>query len=231
MFVAEARAAALVDHPNVCTIVETGESEDGQLFIAMPLYEGETLQARLERERLAFVEALPIVFQIARGLDTVHHAGIVHRDVKPSNIFILTNGTVKILDFGIAQFGASPARDDREMLAGTVSYMSPEQASARRVDRRADIWSLAIVIHEMLTGIRPFHGPNERAVRQAILEREPRLTTAFYADVPAGVDSVLQRALAKPPQVRHASMSHLARGLSALVRPDARLCGRQAAFA
>jgi serine/threonine-protein kinase len=103
---------------------------------------------------------------------------------------------VKILDFGIAQFGGSPARDDREMLAGTVSYMSPEQASAQLVDRRSDIWSLAIVIHEMLTGIRPFEGPNERAVRQAILEREPRLTTAFYADVPAGVDGVLRRALA-----------------------------------
>ena len=231
MFVAEARAAALVDHPNVCTIVETGESEDGQLFIAMPLYEGETLQARLERERLAFGEALPIVFQIARGLDAVHHAGIVHRDVKPSNIFILASGGVKILDFGIAQFGGSPARDDREMLAGTVSYMSPEQASARRVDRRSDIWSLAIVVHEMLTGIRPFEGPNERAVRLAILEREPRLTTAFYADVPAGVDGVLLGALAKPPHTRPASMSHLARALSALVRPDARLSGRQAAFA
>ena len=109
-FVAEARAAAALDHPNVCTIYEIGETPTGQLFIAMPLYDGETLQARLGRGRLSFGEALPVALQVARGLGHAHDAGIVHRDVKPSNIVILPDGTAKILDFGIAQIHDASAR-------------------------------------------------------------------------------------------------------------------------
>ena len=156
-FIAEARAAAALDHPNVCTIYEIGETGDGQLFIAMPLYEGETLQERLARGRLTFDEALPIALQVARGLEHAHDAGIVHRDVKPSNIVVLPDGTAKMLDFGIAQIHHAPLVDPRTMM-GTVPYMSPEQAAGRAVDRRSDIWSLAVVIHEMLAGGRPFDG-------------------------------------------------------------------------
>ena len=115
-FLAEARAAAALDHPNVCTIYEIGETEDGQLFIAMPLYDGETLQARLDRGRLTFDEALPIALQVARGLGHAHDAGIVHRDVKPSNIVVLPDGTAKILDFGIAQI----RRPDRSPIRTTL---------------------------------------------------------------------------------------------------------------
>ena len=214
-FVAEARAAAVLDHSNVCTIYEIGESEDGQLFIAMPLYEGVTLQARLDRGRLTFREALPIVLQVARGLGHAHDAGIVHRDVKPSNIMILADGTAKILDFGIAQSGAVP-RPDSQTLTGTVCYMSPEQARTLPVDCRSDIWSLAIVIHEMLTGLRPFQCDDRHAVLQAILEQEPRLTSGSHSGVPAGIDRVLRKALAKAPEQRHVSMSLLAAELSAL---------------
>ena len=218
--VEEARAAAALDHPNVCTIYEIGETDDGQLFIAMPLYDGETLQTRLERGRLAFDEALPIALQVARGLAHAHDSGVVHRDVKPSNIVVLPDGTAKVLDFGIAQIHAA-AVNDPQRLIGTTAYMSPEQAGARQVDARSDIWSLAIVIHEMLAGARPFCGDDGRAVLQAILTEEPRLTATSYPDVPDGVDRILRRALAKAADRRHASMSLLAAELSALTTAPA----------
>jgi len=220
-FVAEARAAAALDHPSVCTIYEIGETEDGQLFIAMPLYDGETLKARLDRGRLTFDEALPIAQQVARGLGHAHESGIVHRDVKPSNIVLLPDGTAKILDFGIAQIH-SASHGDLHQPIGTIAYMSPEQASAGPVDRRSDIWSLAIVIHEMLAGARPFHGDDQNAVLQAILTSDPRLTATSYPDVPAGIERLLRRALAKAPEQRHASMSLLAADLSALAIEPAR---------
>jgi serine/threonine protein kinase/tetratricopeptide (TPR) repeat protein len=214
-FVAEARAAAALDHPNVCTIYEIGETGDGQLFIAMPLYEGDTLQARLDRGRLTFEDAMPIALQIARGLAHAHDAGIVHRDVKPSNIVVLPDGTAKVLDFGIAQI-ADRTLADPHTVVGTVFYMSPEQASARPVDARSDVWSLAVVLHEMLTGARPFGGDDRRSVLQAILSGEPELTATSYPDVPAGIDRVLRRALSKAPEQRYASMSLFAADLSTM---------------
>ena len=129
-FVAEARAAAALDHPSVCTIYEIGETEDGQLFIAMPLYDGETLQARLDRGRLTFDEALPIALQVARGLGHAHECGIVHRDVKPSNIVVLPDGTAKILDFGIAQIH-DPSLADPQTLIGTIALHEPGAGERR----------------------------------------------------------------------------------------------------
>ena len=214
-FIAEARAAAALDHPNVCTVYEIDQTDDGQLFIAMPLYDGETLQARLARGRLTFDEAQPIALQIARGLEHAHRAGIVHRDIKPSNIVLVRDGTAKIVDFGIAQMHDA-SRDVSATLAGTVSYMSPEQARALPVDHRSDIWSLAVVLHEMLTGSRPFDGVDRRAVRDAILESTPRLIAATHPDVPARMDAFLQRALAKAPEARYPSMSAFSAELSAL---------------
>ena len=213
-FIAEARAAAALDHPNVCTIYGIGETGDGQLFIAMPLYEGETLGERIARGRLTFDEALPIALQVAGGLEHAHDAGIVHLDVKPSNIVVLPDGTAKILDFGIAQIHHAPLVDPQAMI-GTVPYMSPEQAAGRAVDRRSDIWSLAVVVHEMLVGRRPFDGVDGKAVVQAILHADPVLAATSHPDVPASLDRVLSIALAKPPGDRHASMSAFASELSA----------------
>jgi class 3 adenylate cyclase/tetratricopeptide (TPR) repeat protein len=213
--ISEARAAAALDHPGLCTIYEIDETEDGQLFIAMALYEGETLQARLERGRLTFDEALPIALQVARALGYAHDAGVVHRDIKPSNIMLLPDGAAKVLDFGIAQIVGQTLVDPAALI-GTVPYMSPEQASGGSVGRRSDIWSLGIVVHEMLTGARPFQRQQTRAVVEAILAEPPRLTASSYPDVPGGLDRVLERALAKAPEDRYPSMALFATDLSAL---------------
>jgi tetratricopeptide (TPR) repeat protein/class 3 adenylate cyclase len=214
-FLVEARAAAALDHPNVCTIHEIGETGDGQLFIAMPLYDGETLQSRLNRGRLAFDEAVPIALQVARGLARAHARGIVHRDVKPSNVMRLADGTVKILDFGIAKF-EDLALTGSGAHFGTVAYMSPEHVRGGTIDQRADIWALGILLHEMLTGARPFNGNDRQEVTNAILTSEPRLVTTSHPDVPAGIDAILRRALAKLPEHRYPSMSPFAADLAAL---------------
>jgi tetratricopeptide (TPR) repeat protein/class 3 adenylate cyclase/tRNA A-37 threonylcarbamoyl transferase component Bud32 len=214
-FLNEARAAAALDHPNICTIHEIGETDDGQLFIAMPLYDGETLQARLVRGRLPFANAVPIVVQIARGLARAHERGIVHRDIKPSNIMLLDDGGVKILDFGIAKM------DDVSLTGhgapiGTIAYMSPEHVRGGTVDHRGDIWSLGILIHEMLTGARPFAGDSREQIANAVLTHEPNLSTTAHPDVPAAVEQIVGRALAKLPAQRHSSVSMLAAELTAL---------------
>jgi serine/threonine protein kinase len=215
-FLVEARAAAALDHPNVCTIHEIGETEEGHLFLAMPLYEGETLDARLKRGRLMFEQAAPIAAQIMRGLARAHEGGIVHRDVKPSNVMLLADGTAKILDFGIATRGdLSPTGHGVPM--GTIAYMSPEHVRGSAVDQRTDIWSLGVLLHEMLTGVRPFGGDNRQMVAAAILLREPSLIATSHPDVPAGIDDVLRRALAKQPEDRYPSMAAFAADFAALV--------------
>ncbi len=220
----EARAAAALDHPNICTILEIGETDDGQLFLAMPLYSGETVAAHLKRGRLPFEDALPIALQIARGLAAAHARGIVHRDVKPSNVMLLNDGTVKVVDFGIAtiedgleghegrvgQVGQVGAR------FGTVAYMSPEHVRGGVIDQRSDIWSLGVLLHEMLTGARPFDGDDSAAVADAILNREPELIATSHPDVPIGIEHALRRALAKLPENRYPSMTAFAADLIAL---------------
>jgi tetratricopeptide (TPR) repeat protein/class 3 adenylate cyclase len=210
-FLVEARAAAALDHPNICTILEVGETEDGQLFLAMPLYDGETVAARLKRGRLAFEDAAPVALQIARGVGCAHARGVVHRDIKPSNVMLLGDGTVKILDFGIATMEApSPAR------FGTIAYMSPEHVRGDAIDLRSDIWSLGVLLHEMLSGLRPFDGGDAAATADAILNREPDLIATSHPDVPAGIDRVLRRALAKLPEDRYPSMTAFAADLMML---------------
>ncbi len=215
-FLTEARAAAALDHPNLCTIHEIGETEDGQLFIAMPLYDGETLHARLARGRLSFAEAVGVATQIARGLGRAHECGIVHRDVKPSNVMVLTDGTVKILDFGIAQTG-DLSLTAHGMPVGTIAYMSPEHVRGHTVDHRSDIWSLGVVLHEMLTAARPFGGNDRETVASAILNRDPDLIATSHPDVPTEVDGLLRRALAKLPEHRYPSMASFVTHLAALV--------------
>ncbi|MDB6008404.1 MAG: hypothetical protein JWL65_654 [Gammaproteobacteria bacterium] len=214
-FLLEARAAAVLDHPNICTIHEIGSTTDGQPFIAMALYDAETLQVRLARGALSIDEALAIAQQIANGLAKAHEHGVIHRDVKPSNIMLLCDGTVKILDFGVARVVDSDSALDEGAAVGTVAYMSPEQARGDPVDFRTDVWSLAVVLYEMIAGARPFSGDNTLALRHAVLEVEPFPARDLRTSLPDALDAVLRKALAKAPGQRYASMAEMAAELAA----------------
>ena len=172
-FIREAKAASSLEHSNICTIHEVNETEEGQLFIVMSCYEGETLKEKMSQGPLRVEDAINIVSQIAQGLSRAHEEGIIHRDIKPANVIVTNRGEVKILDFGLAKLvGKAQLTKDKSTL-GTVSYMSPEQASGKDVDHRTDIWSLGVVLYEMLTGKLPFKGDYEQAVIYSILNDEP----------------------------------------------------------
>lgn len=207
-FVIEAQAAAALDHPNVCTIHEIGETDDGRLFIAMPCYEGETLKARRASGPLSVDDALGLTIQVAHGLAEAHEHGIVHRDIKPANLMITSAGVVKILDFGVAKL-AGVTVTGAGLTPGTIAYMSPEQLAAETVDGRSDIWSLGVVLYELLAGVRPFRGEDQRAVRRAILDSDPEPLGRRRPDLPAGVDRVIRTMLARSPAQRFASAREL----------------------
>ena len=215
-FLREARAAAALDHPNICSIYETGETEDGQLFLAMPLYEGETLKARIARDGpLPIAEALAIAVQIARGLHAAHRAGIVHRDLKPANVIILPDGGLKILDFGVARVGDVTLTKSHDTL-GTVSYMAPEQIRGEQLDGRADLWALGVLLYEMLTGRRPFEGEHEIAIAHAIVHSNPVRPSALRPEIGPELDALVLGLLARQPAGRRASAEAVAAELTAL---------------
>ncbi|HEX5435812.1 MAG TPA: tetratricopeptide repeat protein [Gemmatimonadaceae bacterium] len=214
-FLAEAQAAAALEHPNICTIYEVGETQDGQLYIAMPYYDGETLAGRIARGPLPLAEALAIALDVAHGLGRAHERGIVHRDIKPANIMITADGLVKILDFGIAKLSGANVTQPGARL-GTVAYMSPEQARGASVDHRTDIWSLGVVLYEMLAASRPFSGDDERAILYAIQSGDAAPLSMHRDDVPAALDGVAARALAKRPEDRFPSMRAFSDELASL---------------
>ncbi|MEA3179394.1 MAG: hypothetical protein QOI59_2917 [Gammaproteobacteria bacterium] len=214
-FLLEARAAAALDHPNICTVHEIGLTTDGQPFIAMALYDAETLQARLARGALSIDDALAIAQQVASGLAKAHEHGVIHRDVKPSNIMLLCDGTVKILDFGVARIVDADVALDEGTAVGTAAYMSPEQARGEPVDSRTDVWSLAVVLYEMLVGARPFAGDDTLALRHAVLKVEPLPARDLRANLPDALDALLHKALAKAPEQRYTSMAQMATELAA----------------
>ena len=219
-FLQEARAASALDHANICTIYETGETDQGQLYLVMAYYEGETLAARIARGRLPIEQATSIACHIASGLDRAHQYGIVHRDITPPNLFITRFGEVKILDFGLAKLRGEAAVTEQGMLLGTVPYMSPEQASGAPVNYRTDIWSLGVVWFEMLTGRRPFAGDTTASTIAAILYEEPPWTS-LAPDVPPAVTELLEHALQKAPESRIQSCGHIVRVLSGYTGPEA----------
>ena len=157
-FIHEAKAASALDHPNICNIHEIDEADDGQTFIVMAYYAGETLRDKIDRGPLAIDAAIDIVIQISQGLAKAHSKEIVHRDIKPANILITEDNQVKIVDFGLAKLQGRTQLTKEGSTIGTVSYMSPEQTQGTEVDHRSDIWALGVVLYEMLTGEQPFKG-------------------------------------------------------------------------
>ena len=208
-FVLEAKAASALDHPNICTIYDIDETPDGQLFIAMGYYEGETLKQRISKGPLPIDEALDITIQIAQGLSEAHAADIIHRDIKPANVMLTKNGLVKIVDFGIAKLLGVTGPTKTGSTVGTVSYMSPEQLAGKETDQRTDVWSLGAVLYEMLTGRPPFTGDNEWAVIGAISGQELPRPRSHRSEIPVAVEELVLKALEKKRAARYQSAQEL----------------------
>ncbi len=196
-FITEARAAAALNHPNIATIHAIEEIDD-TMFIVMECLDGEELKTTIDAGPMKLKDALDIAAQIARGLQAAHEKGIVHRDIKSSNIMVTKKGHVKIMDFGIAKLtGVSPLTTNRGTTLGTISYMSPEQIQSAEVDHRTDLWSFGVLLYEMLTGELPFEGEYEAAVIYEILNSEPKAVQTFRSDVPDHIIELISRLLQK----------------------------------
>ena len=213
---AEARAASVLDHANVCTIYDIEELLDGRVFLAMAFCDGETLKARLERGPLPASEAGRIALQVARGLARAHQAGIVHRDVKPGNIMVSGDGEAKLLDFGIAKLSGGDMTQSATTV-GTIAYLSPEQVQSRDVDERSDLWALGVVLDEMLAGHRPFTGASDYDLLQAIVERA---AAPLPAGAPPELARIVARALEKDVSRRYASAGQMVQALEAWIQPS-----------
>src|SRR5436190_17589757 len=213
-FQQEERALVGLNHPNILTVYEIGEDHSTH-YIASELIEGETLRQRLMRGRMELSKAVDIAIQVASALAAAHQAGIVHRDIKPENIMLRPDGYVKVLDFGIAKLAEQEVpvtipTDEALLLVetnlgsilGTVRYMSPEQARGAPVDKRTDIWSLGVVLYEMITGHAPFTGNAPREVMTSILGTEPPPLTSYVAHTPAELHQIISKALRKDRRER-----------------------------
>ena len=222
-FVHEAQAASALDHNNICNIHEIGETDDGQMFIVMASYEGETLKSRIANGKLRIEEATDLAIQIAQGLAEAHQHGIVHRDVKPANILITKSGVAKIVDFGLAKLSGATKVTKTGSTLGTVAYMAPEQLQASDVDARADIFSLGVVLYEMLTGKTPFRGDHEAALMYSIISEEPEPLQNYIAEVPSELIHIVSRALEKSPADRYKTMDDLSIDLRRLRRETSRV--------
>ncbi|MFH1866430.1 MAG: protein kinase, partial [Candidatus Eisenbacteria bacterium] len=214
-FVQEAKAAAALNHPNICTVHEIDEAE-GQIFIAMECVEGQSLKARIESGLPTIEEALAIATQIAEGLTEAHAKGIVHRDIKPANVVVTPQGRAKIMDFGLARSSAAAQLTVTGTTVGTIAYLSPEQARGETVDHRTDIWSLGVVLYEMITGLRPFRGNRDQAVIYSILNDEPNPLSVARPEVPIELENVMSRMLAKNPASRYPSAEEVLADLNRL---------------
>ena len=214
-FVAEARALSVLDHPNIATLYEADETGDGQLYMVFAYYEGETLESRIAQGPLPVDKAVGIATRIADGLAAAHERGIIHRDVKPSNVFLTDNGGVKLLDFGVAKL-AGEELTGAGVQPGTVAYMSPEQASGESIDRRSDLWSVGVVLYEMLTGQRPFPGGDRASVKDSILHDPPVPVASLRPDLPKELERVIEKLLCRSPEGRYPTADALLEDLRAL---------------
>jgi len=222
-FVHEAQAASALDHPNICVIHEIDETEDGQIFICMAYYEGETLKKKVAGGQLPVDSAIDLAIQIAQGLARAHEAGITHRDIKPANLMITNRGEVKVVDFGLAKLVGQSRLTKAGTTAGTVAYMSPEQLQGGEADARSDIFSFGVVLYEMLTGRLPFGGEYEAAMMYAIINEEPAPVQKYRPELSSEFLHALNRALEKRPEERYQSVSEMLIDLRRLKRASERI--------
>jgi serine/threonine protein kinase/WD40 repeat protein len=207
-FLREAKAAAALDHPGICTVYEAGEVE-GQLFIAMALLEGQTLRDRIAARPLSIDESLDIAGQVAGALKEAHAKGIVHRDIKPGNIMLLSSAQVKVMDFGLARLEGATQLTRTGMTLGTVAYMSPEQLRGEVVDARSDIWSLGVVLYEMISGVMPFRGEYEPAIEYGIEHDEPEALGSIRPEAGRELEKLVGTCLKKRAAERFQSAEEL----------------------
>lgn len=209
-FLREAQAAAALNHPNVCTVYEIDEI-DGQMFISMAYLEGEDLAHKLKAGALALEDALDTTIQIAQGLEAAHSKGTIHRDIKPANVMITMAGEAVLMDFGLARFPGAALLSMPGHTGGTAAYMSPEQASGKDVDHRADLWSLGVVLYQALTGRMPFPGQYLQAILYAILHEDPHEISVTH--ISPDLREIIFRSLAKDPADRYQSATAMLAGL------------------
>jgi serine/threonine protein kinase/Flp pilus assembly protein TadD len=212
-FIREAQTISSLDHPNICTVFEIDETKDGQLFIVMACYDGMTLKEKLKNDRITIEDSINITIQVSQGLAKAHKQGIIHRDIKPANIFITDDGVVKILDFGIAKLTDQTTLTRTGTTPGTAVYMSPEQTKGDVVDHRTDIWSLGVVLYEMVSGQLPFRGDYEQAVIYSILNEKPIKITTVSKDVPAELEQIIEKALQKEVRKRYQHIDQMVNDL------------------
>lgn len=223
-FLREARAAAALDHPNICTLYEIGQ-EDGETFLSMAFLEGTPLDSRIESGQLPLTEVYEVGRQAAEGLAAAHSAGVVHRDIKSSNIMVNedSNGrpVVKLMDFGLAQVSGESKLTRLGTRMGTVAYMSPEQAQGEKVGRASDLWSLGVVLHEMVSGELPFKGHYDQAILYSVLNEDPPPLTTLRSGVPMELEWIVEKCLAKDPADRYREARELAVDLERLAQRSA----------
>jgi serine/threonine protein kinase/dienelactone hydrolase len=211
-FVIEAQAAAALSHPNICTIHEIDEEED-KSFIAMEYVEGESLKNKIDRGPISIEKAVDIAIQVAQGMEKAHQKGIVHRDIKSANIMVADDGHAKVMDFGLAKVKGGTLLTREGTTLGTVAYMSPEQARGEEVDHRTDIWSLGIVLYEMLSQQLPFMGDREASILYSVVHEEAKPVTAWNPNIPSELQKIIDRALKKKAEARYASAAEMLKDL------------------
>ena len=239
-FTRESRAAAALNHPNICTLYDVGQHQ-GRPYIAMELMKGRNLHRHLSGRPLSVATILELSIQMTDALDTAHRAGIIHRDIKPGNLFVTDRGQIKVLDFGLAKLAGSgasggteaptAARDEQHLTSpgaavGTVSYMSPEQARGEEVDTRTDVFSLGVVLYEMATGEQAFGGSSTAVIFEAILNRTPDAPKKLNPELPEELQEIVFRAIEKDRDLRYQSAADLRAALKRLSRDRASDAGR-----